>query len=172
LELGSCAGISSCYLASASACQRFLTIEGSVALAAIAAANLRQVTNKAQVINSLFDEGLLEILPNLHSGLDLVYIDGHHDQAATLHYLELLRPHLNPDCLIVFDDIRLYRNMWDTWRMLCQTPGFTTVVDVGRFGLAVWAGTMAQPKVFDFSILVGQRKIGGLREVVSNFRLA
>src|SRR5262245_11491463 len=73
LELGSCAGVSSCYLASAVSCKNFISIEGSKDLAVLVQSNLRQVTDHSKVVCSLFDAGLDEILPSLEDGLDSVF---------------------------------------------------------------------------------------------------
>ncbi|MBA2450111.1 MAG: class I SAM-dependent methyltransferase [Chloroflexi bacterium] len=138
LELGGCAGISGCYLASSPTCTRFVTIEGSSDLAGLAGSNLRQIADHAVVVNSLFDAGLDQILPTFADGLDLVHIDGQHEKVATLHYLERLIPHLNPGALVVFDDIHWTDDMLGAWGAVGRRPGIASTVDVGRFGLAIW----------------------------------
>src|SRR5262249_10360345 len=76
LELGGAAGISSCYLASSSACRRFVTIEGSESRAKVARHHLAQVAPHAEVIVDSFQRGLDRVLPTLARGLDLVFSDG------------------------------------------------------------------------------------------------
>jgi len=169
LELGSCAGISGCYLASAPNCSQFITIEGSPALAALATANIQQISEKATVINALFDSGLDQVLAGLNRNLDFVFIDGHHELEATRHYFERLQPHLSETCIVVFDDIRLYHSMWEFWQSLSCEQGFTQLINVGRFGIGLWNGVAAQPQVFDFSPFTGLWRIGGRRTEAATF---
>lgn len=135
LELGGCLGISGCYLASAKSCKRFVTIEASAELASIAERNLLQVARNFQVFNASFDDVLPQLLPTFEEGLDLAFIDGHHQGDATIHYFEQIRPYLHPGSLIIFDDIRWNRDMWQAWQKICQRPGMGFAIDLGRFGL-------------------------------------
>lgn len=151
LELGGCAGISGCYMASAKDCNRFISIEGSPALASLAKSNLAEVADNFDVVNALFDSGLDEILPTLEGGLDMVYLDGQHEKTATFHYLERLTPHLNAECILVFDDIRWTPDMWEAWQTLCQCKGMAWTIDLGRFGVCVWDGMAIEPKNYNIS---------------------
>lgn len=151
LELGACAGISGCYMASGKYCGQFITIEGSPDLAMLAESNIRQVANNFLVMNALFDDGLDNILPTLRDGLDMVYIDGHHEKIATFHYLERLAHHLNMECILVFDDIRWTSDMWEAWQTICKWRGIAWTIDVGRYGICIWDGVTTQPKNYDFS---------------------
>lgn len=156
LELGGCAGISACYLASSEQCERVVTVEGSPDLAALARANLSQVSDRAEVVNALFDDALDRLLPTFGGGIDLAYLDGHHRYETTLHYLARVERHLSPGALVVFDDIRLSRGMWRAWQAVEGREGFAFTVDAGRFGLAVWAGSAAAaPARYDLSLYFG-----------------
>lgn len=151
LELGSCAGISSCYLASGKWCSRLITIEGSDSLAILAESNLHEVAENFQVIHSLFDSGLDEVLPTLNEKVDMVYIDGHHEKSATLYYFDRLKSYANIGCIFVFDDIRWTPDMWEAWQSLCEHPGLSWTLDTGRFGICEWNGTASRGKNYDFS---------------------
>lgn len=39
------------------------------------------------------------------NGVDLAYIDGDHEKVATIRYFERIKPHLNPDAVVIFGDI-------------------------------------------------------------------
>ncbi|HSP05794.1 MAG TPA: class I SAM-dependent methyltransferase, partial [Acidobacteriota bacterium] len=151
LELGCCLGISGCYLASGRFCERFITIEGSNDLAEIAQANLRQITQRFRIIPALFEEGLNEVLPSLPEGLDLVHIDGDHNEEMTLHYFERILPHLHPGSLVLFDDIHYSPDMWNAWNKIAGWKGAAYSVDVGRYGMILWRGESCEPKVYDLS---------------------
>lgn len=151
LELGTCAGISGCYMASGKYCNQFITIEGSHDLAMLAESNIRLVANNFFVMNALFDDGLDNILSTLRAGLDMVYIDGHHEKIATLHYLDRLARYLNTECILVFDDIRWTSDMWEAWQTICKRRGMAWTIDLGRYGICIRDGVTTQPKNYDFS---------------------
>jgi predicted O-methyltransferase YrrM len=155
LELGACAGISGCYLASSEYCERFITVEASPELASLAAANIRQIANEAEVVNALFDDALDQILPTLESGIDLAYIDGHHKYEPTLHYFSRLKPHLNKGALLVFDDVHLSEEMWQAWEVLKGAAGFSHTIDAGRFGMCVWDELFSVPVNYDLGPYLG-----------------
>lgn len=152
LEMGSCAGISGCYVASGKYCNRFITIEGSPDLAMLADSNIRQVANNVVVVNALFDDGLDNILPTLGDGLDMVYMDGHHEKIATLHYFERLIPHLNAGSIALLDDINWTPDMWEAWQTLGQWKAMSCTINLGRFGLCVCNESTTQPRNFDLSM--------------------
>lgn len=155
LELGGCAGISGCYLASSEYCERFITVEASPELAALARFNIRQISAKAEIVNARFDEGLDEILPTLTKGLDLVYIDGHHKFEPTLHYFRRVAPYLNRPALVVFDDIHLSEEMLRAWQLLKTMEGVRYAIDAGRFGLSFWDGGSSRPVHYDLGPYLG-----------------
>jgi predicted O-methyltransferase YrrM len=137
LELGACAGISGCYLASASSCVEFVTLELSPALADIARQNLGAVSQNATVINATFDKGLNAVIGPEAALFDLVWIDGHHEKDATLRYFERLRTHVPPGGLILFDDIHWTPEMREAWDIIRAWPGFSATVNANRMGLGV-----------------------------------
>jgi predicted O-methyltransferase YrrM len=166
LELGASVGISAAYLASARGCHRLLTVEGSPELAAVARQTLEDVGTKATVFNAVFDEGLDRAFCELDrtgTGLHLVHIDGHHDQVATLHYLDRIRARLEPNALIVLDDIYLYEEMCWAWARVRHMRGMSAAVNLGRVGLLVWAGDDSQPAQFDLSRYTGWWRVRGSR---------
>lgn len=151
LELGGCAGISGCYLASGRECRRFITVEGSRRLAQAAEANLRRVSGCSELVNADFESALDAILPTLADGLDMVFIDGQHDARSTLHYHSRVLPRANPGCLIVFDDIHYTPEMTAAWETLSRSEGIAHSLNVGRFGICVRGDGTAAPKRHDLS---------------------
>lgn len=155
LELGAGAGISGCYLASGQNCRRFITVEGSPERARLAKINLSQVGDNVELVNASFDEALDRILPTLGEGIDMAYIDGSKDKLANLHYFDRITPHLNPGCVVVFDDIHWSSTMRETWRTLRQWEGLTYAINAGRFGVCVWSGGTVQPRIYDMYKVAG-----------------
>ena len=151
LELGACVGISGCYLSSGSSCERFYTIEGSQELAGLAESAIGQISKNATVCRSDFDAGLDRILPELRSGVDLAYIDGHHEKLATLKYVDRLKPHMNRGSLLILDDIHWADEMEEAWKVICGQKGFRCSIDLGRFGLCVCDDEAASSRCFNLS---------------------
>jgi predicted O-methyltransferase YrrM len=158
LEMGACVGISGAYLASAASHPRFITIEGSAALAAIAEATLSKFSNRAIVIRDSLDSGIpraLTLLAQEQSTIDIAYLDGHHEEAPTLHYVRTLLPHLVRGALIILDDISLHAGMRRAWHQLSTMAGVGAAVDTGRLGLLVWHGGSTVPRQYDLAHYTG-----------------
>ena len=159
LELGACAGISGCFMASGKQCRRFITIEASEPLANIARSTIGQITENYQVYNCLFDEGLDMILPCLEEKINMVLIDGHHEKVATIHYFKRLVPYLEAGCLVLFDDIYWSSDMLEAWEILRHWKGFSHTIDVGGTGLCIWSGnSKTVPKLWNLNKYTGNWK--------------
>jgi predicted O-methyltransferase YrrM len=166
LEVGACLGISGAYLASARQRPRFTTIEGSPAIAPIAEATLAAVTDRAEVVRAPFATGLDEALARFtreQLPIDVAFIDGHHDEAATLHYVETVIPRLSRDAVVILDDIHLTPGMERAWQRLARTSGIAAAVDVGRFGLLIWNPGDTAGARYDLSRYTGWWPVGTTR---------
>jgi predicted O-methyltransferase YrrM len=164
LEMGACVGISSAYLSSVRSHPHIVTLEGSPHLAEIAAATLEAVSADAEIIIGPFEETLeptLERLRDRGETLEVAFVDGHHEEVATLHYVAAISRQLAATALIVLDDIYLYEGMWRAWRRLSSSGEFVAV-NVGRFGLLVREpGVTGRP--YDLSRFTGYWHVGGAR---------
>lgn len=139
LELGTNLGVSACHLAGALELNgqgRLVSIEGDPALAEIARQNLGRVRGgeRATVVTGTFDTQLPEVLP-AHGPFDLVFLDGHHERAATLRYFERIRPHLAPSACVVFDDIEPWKDVRAAWRQIRAAHPEAEAVDLVKLGL-------------------------------------
>lgn len=152
LELGSCAGISGSYLASGKSCQRFISVEGSPGLAAVAQSNIRRSTGRGELLNTSFDEAIDQIPALFNRSLDLVYIDGQHVMDATLHYFERVIPFLSKGAIVIFDDIYWSRGMIKAWKWIRRWKGCSLTLDLGRLGLIVWGGDVVEPRRYSFKL--------------------
>lgn len=165
LEMGAGLGISGAYMASARSHPHFVTLEGSPVFAPIARATLAAVSDRAEVVTGAFHETLVPTLARLGT-LDVAYIDGHHEEAATLHYMQTIAPHLADEALVIFDDIYLYRGMWQAWQTLAAMRGVRAAVNVGRFGLlAMQRMEATAPRYYDLARYTGRWRVGGAREI-------
>lgn len=139
LELGTSSGFSAAYQAAAldlNGSGRLITLEGAPAVAQLAVQNLAALALSADVIPGLFKDtldGALELLEEV----DYAFIDGHHDEHATLRYLDQIAPYLTSGAVVVFDDIRWSRGMRRAWAKIRKHAAFWSTASWGRMGLCL-----------------------------------
>jgi predicted O-methyltransferase YrrM len=170
LEIGACVGISGSYLASVRSRPHLLTLEGSKALAQIAQTSLAAISDRGEVVVGPFEQTLPDTLARLGGRkLDVAFVDGHHEEASTLHYVAAISPHLSSTALIVLDDIYLYEGMWRAWQTLSSADD-AIAVNVGRFGLLVYDSGRAAGRRYDLARYTGHWRVGGprARAIISN----
>lgn len=135
IELGTCLGITTAYLAKAAPKANVITIEGCPETALIAAENLHQLgINNVELITGNFDE-LLPQLIDKEEKLDFIFIDGNHRKDATLNYFNWCLPKLSPNSLMIFDDIYWSKGMKEAWQLIKDHPQVTVTVDLFWIGL-------------------------------------
>ena len=166
VELGAGLGLSGAYLASAPTVERFVAVEGSPDLAAVARATYAGVTGRARVVEGFFADVLPTLLRELAAPVDLLYVDGHHDRAATLHYVEAVVPHLSPAATVVLDDVALYEEMRAAWGVLLELDGPAATVHLGRMGVLAWEPHSRARVHLDLARATGWWRDAGRREDV------
>lgn len=135
IELGSCLGLGTMYLASGNPASQVFTIEGCPNLAQKAQNHFNQLGFKnITSLQGRFDEILPGILQKTGS-FGLVFVDGNHTKDATLRYFNQLLPHAKTDSIIVFDDIRWSENMEDAWLEICQHESVKLSLDLFTLGI-------------------------------------
>jgi predicted O-methyltransferase YrrM len=68
---------------------------------------------------------------------DFVFIDGHHDEAATLRYFEQILPHSTPGAAFVFDDIEWSAGMKHAWATLERHPAVRSHAGLHQLGICI-----------------------------------
>lgn len=135
IELGTCLGITTAYLAKAAPKARVISIEGCPETAAIAIENLKKLhIGNTEIIVGDFDI----ILPNIIRDiplLDFVFIDGNHRKNATLNYFKWCLPKLGENSLMIFDDIYWSRGMKEAWEQIKAHPEVSVTIDLFWIGL-------------------------------------
>jgi predicted O-methyltransferase YrrM len=135
IELGTCLGITSAYLAAAQPNKPVITVEGCPATAQIAQQNFKDLSlSQIELLVGNFDQ----ILPNLlaqRKQVDFVYIDGNHTKAATLHYFQECLAKAHEGTLLIFDDIYWSKGMEEAWEEIKNHPQVTVTVDLFWIGL-------------------------------------
>lgn len=132
VELGTCFGITAAYLAFAVGPRgRVLTLEGCADYTAWARETLDASEGApVELVFGRFDRTLADACARA-APIDLLFLDGHHEERATAAYLETARPHLADDAVVVFDDIRWSEGMTRAWERL----RFGAWADLGPVGV-------------------------------------
>jgi predicted O-methyltransferase YrrM len=142
VELGACVGISAAYQAAALELNgqqgQLVTLEGADVLATRSRLTLKGLglEARAAVRVGRFSDTLAPTLADL-SPVDWVFLDGHHDEKATLDYMEQILPSLANEAILIFDDINWSAGMRRAWKQVVADPRFALTVDLRSVGLAI-----------------------------------
>jgi len=147
LELGTSFGVSSAYLSKGAKNGTLTTIEGCSSIHQIALQTFKElnITNVNSVCAN-FDTCLTNIIESL-SSIDLVFIDGNHTEAATINYFNLILPKLNPNSILIFDDIYWSEEMTNAWETIKKSLKVSLTIDVFSKGL-VFFGAQIEKQHF------------------------
>ncbi len=134
LELGTCLGVGTCYLAKACAGEVW-TIEGAERLAKRAQEHfqLMDIDNVRQVVGP-FGRCLLPCLKEIGE-VDLVFFDGNHQEDATLSYFETCLEFAHEGSIFVFDDIYWSEGMMRAWTKIKNHPSVRLSLDLFHLGI-------------------------------------
>ena len=135
IELGTCLGLTTAYLASAAPAASVISIEGCPETAAIAEENLSKlgIMNAGLLVGN-FDKLLPDVI-SLQPRLDFVFIDGNHRKDATLNYFRWCLPKLGDNSMMIFDDIYWSQGMKEAWKEIKAHPEVTVTIDLFWIGL-------------------------------------
>lgn len=135
VELGTSFGITTSYLASASAGSKVFTLEGSKAIGEIAEANFKKLKiENIYFIRDSFERSFPEILSKIKS-IDLLFVDGNHRRDATLKYFHESLKKSKPSSIFIFDDIHWSIEMEDAWEKIKSHSSVTLTIDLFFMGL-------------------------------------
>lgn len=135
IELGTCLGITTAYLAKTDAQTEVITIEGCPQTAEVARKNFQDLNlENIELHVGNFDLILPDIIARQPS-LDFVYIDGNHRKDATLNYFKWCLPKVTENSLLIFDDIYWSEGMKEAWIEIKNHPDVTVTIDLFWIGL-------------------------------------
>ncbi len=135
LELGTCLGLTTSYLAKAAPAAQVISVEGCAQTARIAEENLSKLDiNNAGVLIGNFDEILPKLIEEVPA-LDLVFIDGNHRKGATLDYFNWCLPKVGEYSMMIFDDIYWSKGMKEAWQQIKVHHEVTLTLDLFWVGL-------------------------------------
>ena len=151
IELGTCLGITTAYLAKAVPQANVITIEGCPQTAAIAKENFKALNlDHIRLEVGNFDHILPGILEEQEK-LDFVYIDGNHRKDATLNYFKWCLPKVHENSMLIFDDIYWSAGMKEAWAEIKDHPQVTVTIDLFWIGLVFFKKGQARQ---DFKLKV------------------
>lgn len=144
LELGTSLGLGTLYLAKANSEAKIYTVEGSSEVARIADETFRsEGMNNISLFQGTFHEHLTNILQEMRT-VDLAFVDGHHEEQATLEYFEQILPFIHEDSILVFDDIYWSKGMTSAWQKIKQDPKVTVSIDLYQLGICFFHPSQAK----------------------------
>ncbi len=140
IELGTCLGISSAYQASAMLINKkgkLITMEGSPELIKISQKHLDSLgISNVEIIEGRFQDNLLEVLEK-NKPIDYVFIDGHHDEKATIEYYNTFLPYLSDEAVLVFDDISWSKGMTNAWNAIIKDQQIKIAINFKVIGICI-----------------------------------
>jgi predicted O-methyltransferase YrrM len=144
LELGTCLGLTTAYLAKAVPTAEVITIEGCPQTAAVAAQNFKDLQLKNIELKVGNFDTILPSITKSKAKLDFVYIDGNHRKEATLNYFRLCLPKVHENSILIFDDIYWSTGMKEAWEEIKQHPDVRITVDLFWIGLVFFRSGQAK----------------------------
>lgn len=133
LELGTSLGVATQAMSLSNDDIHITTIEGSPEVQEFASSMIKKLgIHNVDSINGKFEEILAQKKDTMY---DLIYIDGHHDGAATIAYFNSCLEYSHKDTIFVLDDIYWSSDMTVAWNELCHHAQVTASVDLYDMGL-------------------------------------
>lgn len=155
LEMGTAVGISAAYQAAAIALNgsgNLTTLEGAPTLADIANKNLGQLgLQNVDVVVGRFEDTLQDVLRR-QAPVDFAFVDGHHDEEATLKYFDDFCGFVAGNALLVFDDIAWSSGMKRAWRTIQDDSRISAAIDLGPVGVCVITESEVQRTFYDLPL--------------------
>lgn len=156
LELGTCLGISASYQAAAmklNGAGKVVSLEGASSLASLAGEHLSRLgLDNATVVVGRFQETLAQVLAS-NVQFDYVFIDGHHDEQATVGYFEQISPRLDSRAVVVLDDISWSAGMRRAWDTVVGDHRIGVALDFRQIGVCLMEPALADKQTLSIPLV-------------------
>lgn len=140
IELGSALGISGSYQVAAlwlNDAGHLHTLEGCSQMAAHAEESLGVIAgHRATLVRGRFQDTLDGVLADM-GHVDFAFIDGHHDERATIDYFDRIKSRLTEGSIVVFDDCDWSEGMQRAWQHVSRDAVVNCAIDLGKFGVCL-----------------------------------
>jgi predicted O-methyltransferase YrrM len=131
LELGTSLGVSTAYLAHHT--DKVVTIDADYIIQNIAKSNLSENKN-IEFVNAKFDAALDNIIQE-NKPFDLIFIDGNHQEEATMEYFKIILQNIHSHTIVIFDDIYWSVGMKRAWDQIKSNKRVRISIDLYRMGI-------------------------------------
>ena len=149
LELGTNLGLGTAYLAAGlPPGGRLVTIDADRQVLAKAERSVGELYPDADLrfVHGTFDGALAGCLRQLDGRVDLAFVDGHHEEHATVRYFETVLPSTGPSSVLIFDDIHWSAGMERAWRRIRRHPATRVTIDLFRWGVVFLDPAVRSPQ--------------------------
>ncbi|MCC5931596.1 MAG: class I SAM-dependent methyltransferase [Cyclobacteriaceae bacterium] len=134
-ELGTSLGINALRLSELLPNARIVSFEGNTELISFASKLLdRYEARNVTIIEGNIDATLPEYL-RCGNSPELIYIDANHTSEALLRYTRSFLEYSDREMILVIDDIRWSKDMYQGWRNMVQMKEVGISLDLGRIGI-------------------------------------
>ena len=134
-ELGTSLGISTLYLAKGNNNAKITTFEGCKETANIAKENFNFLNfKKIETVLGNFKD-TYEKKAEEYKKLDLIFVDGNHQEKATINYFETLINYSHNKTIIIFDDIHWSIGMENAWKYIKDSKKTSLTIDLFFIGI-------------------------------------
>ncbi len=134
VEIGTSLGISTAYLGSAIPNGTVTSLEGDPSVATLANQNLKELAlSNVEIHVGEFSSLFKSIAFN--DPIDLLFLDGNHQKTATIDYFNFFLAKMNPEGIIMVDDIYWSKGMSEAWHELKKHPSVKFAVDFYDYGI-------------------------------------
>lgn len=134
IELGTNLGITTAYLAAASAANHLTTYEGSPALVELAQMNWKKLKlGNIDVVTGNIDDTLYNYT---RAHFDVAYVDANHRYEPTCRYVDFLAKRVHEKSMLIIDDIHHSKEMEKAWKWIKDRADVTSTMDFFDFGIA------------------------------------
>jgi predicted O-methyltransferase YrrM len=147
IEIGTCLGITTSYLAASNRKARVFTLEGNEGRASVSMRLFQELKlDNIELHLGEFSHTLPEVLAKTPR-LDFVFIDGNHRKDATVNYFKLIEPLLHNNSVVVLDDIRWSKEMYEAWTELRKRSAVRVSIELIDIGI-LYFGRELYPQHF------------------------
>ena len=134
-ELGTSFGISTLYLHKGNPKAEIKTFEGCRETGKIAISSFKNFkANKIDLIIGDF-KNTFEKNITKNQKIDFAFIDGNHQEKATINYFETIINYSNNKTIIIFDDIHWSKGMENAWNYIKKSKNTSLTIDLFFIGI-------------------------------------
>ena len=99
--------------------------------------------DNVEVVVGLFQDTLKSVL-EAHQPIEYAFVDGHHQEEATIAYFREVLPFLSERAVVIFDDISWSEGMKRAWSAIKAYESVKICVDLAYVGICIIDSSITQ----------------------------